>query len=114
MEPPKCKICGHAHWGNAPHVGMGKVDVAAEVARVANMTPDQVAAAHKAGKAKVRAAKKSTAAPSNARHHVAAGTQVPPVDTQKRGPGRPKLHADRKAYKAEKERERRARLKAKP
>ncbi len=40
-----------------------------------------------------------------------AGTQVPPVDTKSKG-GRPRIHPDRKAYKAKMERERRARLKA--
>lgn len=39
-----------------------------------------------------------------------AGTQAPPVDTKSKG-GRPRIHPDRKAYKAQKERERRARPK---
>lgn len=64
-----------------------------------------------------------------------AGTQAPPVDAPSRlpkkqrapkktvkdltaagvvtrGPGRPRIHSDRKAYKAQKERERRAKKKA--
>lgn len=39
-----------------------------------------------------------------------AGTQAPPVDTKSKG-GRPRIHPDRKAYKAQKERERRAKKK---
>ncbi len=38
-----------------------------------------------------------------------AGTQAPPVD--KRGPGRPRTIADLKAYRLQKQRERRAKIK---
>lgn len=24
MKPPKCKICGHEHWNNEPHIGLTK------------------------------------------------------------------------------------------
>lgn len=62
--------------------------------------------------------KQSTAerkvAPSGAvapKKAAVAGTQAPPVETKKRG--RPRIHPDRKAYKAANERERRAKLKSK-
>jgi hypothetical protein len=70
-----------------------------------------------AGSSPAALSKKSTAAhPRSAREGLGqyipeAGTQAPPADTPKRG--RPKVHDDRKAYNAAKQREYRARKKEK-
>jgi hypothetical protein len=130
-----CRSPNHVWW-DCPKKPAGwkpskppPINIQADVERVSDMTQAEVAVAHKANKAKVRAAKKNTTPrsskgrtpgleqaasrlPSDAGD---AGSNPAMGAILKRGPGRPRIHPDRKAYKAMKERERRARLKpAKP
>lgn len=53
------------------------------------------------------------APPASDQDEPVAGTQAPPVDAKSKG-GRPRIHADRKAYKAQKQREYRAKIKSTP
>lgn len=117
-----------------------KVNMKAAVAKVAAMSPSEVVEASKRNKAEQRAAKKSTApridgdgqrVTSRARAQAGRsgraplagslpeqetnaepgeGTRVPPVDTSKRR-GRPSTITDMAAYKAQKQREYRQRVK---
>lgn len=84
MEAPLCKICGAKHWNREPHAGMMSKPLAAATAK-------QIIEADARKLAKT------------------VDAMVGPAP--KRPPGRPKLHPDRKAYKAKKEAERRAKLK---
>jgi hypothetical protein len=175
-ESPTCRFCGKQHRGTCmDHEARGAIssqlDVTAEVARVAAMSPAEVVAASKERKKKLTAARKaaksggssaverrpskptvegSTPSPRskpkrvsttitdkvNGISHTSVHVPIPAAElanlyagavTKKRKPrmtqpsdkpakptrGRPKTVADRNAYKAEKEKERRARQKAK-
>lgn len=111
ITPPKCKTCGKAEWrhvcagavpagprssnGRTPGFGLGN----------AGSNPDRGAKL---------AALKASADAASAR--IAAKPRKAKRVTEPKKPkaGRPKLHPDRKAYKAQKERDRRAKAKAKP
>lgn len=177
-EPPKCRVCGAAHWGTCMnHDARGAIADQAPVARRAGVPArTKSTAARKDVPGSLRMTPASAPQPEPQDRIgglgndpevviLAAGTQAPPVDTEshakatkakrpaakkaaggrvasrprpgravapaakkavkalrdkgdiipaeavKRGRGRPKTVEDRKAYKAQKERERRAKKK---
>lgn len=116
MDAPTCRICGAKHWSSQPHQfagGKPKAD------------PDPVTAPHKPAKAKPVAAALAVPPAKKPRKKAPAEKAVVTIAHHKvkdlspegikaiaeglaKKRGRPKLHPDRKAYKAEKERARRA------
>ena len=113
-----CSKCGRMHYRTDPCAARESTATGKDRSRQSSL----LAAPSALVEGRSRAAK-------DAPQSAAAGTQAPPVDTIpmsyvktedgimhfeavvtiKRG--RPRIHPDRKAYKAQKERERRARLK---
>ncbi len=91
-EPPTCRFCGKQHRGTCmDHDARGAMSSQLNIP-----VQPEVARSNRAS---------------------IAGTQAPPVDTTTRGTPRqraPKGTFDRKAYQAQKARERRAKLKGKP
>ena len=100
MAFEKCKRCGFMHYSTDPC----KESTAAlrEVPRPSATHPS--AGKQRAGRSV--SDKRIMTPPLGT-----AGTQALPVDTPK-PLGRPRIHPDRKAYKAQHERDRRAKLKA--
>lgn len=100
-QAPLHKVCGTRHWSSQPCPAT-KSTAARKDGHVGKMAAGD--GAHSPSEA--------PAPPETSGHASAkpAGTQAPPVDTKSKG-GRPRIHPDRKAYKAQKERERRAKKK---
>lgn len=97
----KCEKCGFLHYRTDP-CRVAKKSTAARKDVLTNRPG-------RAGSTPASSTTRGDMGKSEAR--PTAGTQALPVDTTPKL-GRPRIHADRKAYKAQKERERRARLKA--
>ncbi len=131
MAYERCSKCGFMHYltdpcrAKAAPAKKSFVERYTEVIKQAPRTKSTAARkdVHRNSSADGSADSRSNAEkPSNAVAHPqetarpqeGAGTQAPPVETTPRGRGRPKVHPDRKAYKAGKERERRARKKTGP
>lgn len=102
VDAPTCKICGHAHWLREPH----------QWGRSAGKAP-ALAAAKAAVKPKASSPRGTSTPPTaKGRRAVAPKLDAPAASSSR---GRPKTVDNRKAYKAQKERERRsAKAKATP
>lgn len=98
--PVTCKKCGGPH----PVWECRQKDAVAEVSPAPNNAP--------AADVRLEGGKRPTSPRRKATVAALETSAVPDGGSTKRGPGRPRIHADRKAYKAEKERQRRLRLKA--
>jgi hypothetical protein len=108
MDAPKCKICGAVHWSNEPHQFAGKAW---------KPEPPVIEAKAKPAKKPAKAKRVEPGVVTIAHHKVKdlspEGVKAIAEGLAKKR-GRPKLHPDRKAYKAEKERARRAAAKKAP
>jgi hypothetical protein len=124
MDAPKCKICGAAHWSNEPHQFKGGkalhdhdqgIDIVLPAkswkAPTINEKRSATVVATREKKKPAKAKRVESAVVTIAHHKVKdlspEGVKAIAEGLAKKR-GRPKLHPDRKAYKAEKERARRA------
>lgn len=122
MDAQLHKLCGTRHWSHQPCPAEGAPSKLVEPSEKGPATKSTAARkdvlTNRPGRAGSTPASSTTAGDmGESEAKPVAGTQAPPVDTIVSLPkrvGRPRIHPDRKAYKAQKERERRAKLKEAP